>query len=149
MKEHARKFIGPNGKMAGKPFRDIPTVADPPEVIERIASCTSIFDEPEYPGKAILDAHTELAQHYDRLRYQLELEQAQQDRKLLSMEARMAEVQRRAKMRHVNFSRELFTARKMLERAQAGGRKEPQAAVRLVETLEYRLDYRPDLEEAA
>lgn len=149
MREPARKFLAPNGRIAGKPLRELHDGGDPPEVVARIAEATSLCDEPEMPSKATVDAHAELARTYDRLRYCAELEQARKTRQMLSIEARMADVQRRAKLRGANVSGEMHVVKKMLDRARNGGRKDPPAAFERIERIEYRLDWRPDLEDVA
>jgi hypothetical protein len=147
MREPARKFLAPNGKIATQPLRELPIAGDPPEVVDRIASGTSILDEPECPSKAIVDAQADLAKTYDRLRHAAQVEHAQTIRRELTMEARMADAHRRAKLQRVDVSRELHVMRKDLERARDSGRQPVTVARRLVE-LEARLDHRPDLEAA-
>lgn len=149
MREPTRKFMASNGRTTTQPTRDCPTVADEPEVVERIRAATSICDEPEFPSGATLDAKADLAKTYDRLRYYRDLSEAQKTRQQLSIEARMADVQRRAKLRHADVSGELHAVRKMLERARGGGRSDPRAAMNRIALIEARLDWRPDLEDAA
>jgi hypothetical protein len=149
MREPTRKFLAPNGRIVNRPLRELHDGGDPPEVVQRIAEATSLCDEPECPSKATVDAHADLAKTYDRLRYLADLSEAQKARQLLSIEARMADVQRRAKLRHADVSGEIHIVKKMLERARAGGRADPRAAMNRIELIEARLDWRPDLDEAA
>lgn len=82
----------------------------------------------------------------DRTLKQQQLVQIQQARSCLTLEQRLVEVQRVAKMRHINVKGEVEAVKGMLDRAKAGGRKEPSAAEWKVEKLEARLDarYLPD-----
>lgn len=128
-----------------QPQRDIPEVADDPETIARIREATSIGDEPEAPGPAIVDAYTDLARTYDRARHAAEVEARQQTRRLLDAEKRLAEAKRQAKLRHIDVSREVHVVKNMLDRARKGGRAEPEAAIHRLERIEARLDHRPDL----
>jgi hypothetical protein len=151
----ARRFIAPQARSGNghgflsQPLRPLPEVADNPDLVARIGGATHYCDEPEAVGPDIVDAQTELARTYDRLRYQAEVEQAQKDRRMLSIEQRMADAVRRAKLRHADVSGEMHVIKQMLERARKGGRAEPLAALERVERLEARLDYRPDLADAA
>lgn len=77
----------------------------------------------------------------------LDVAAQQQLRAALSMEQRMAEAKRRARLRNVDVSHELHVIGRMLERDRLKGRAPEKARTRL-EGLERRLD-RPELEEAA
>ena len=128
-----------------QPIRECPIVADDPEVVDRIREAVSLDDEPEAPSGAIVDAYRDLARTYDIARHSAEVEARQQVRKLLTSEDRLREVQRQAKLRHIDVSGEVHTVKRMLERARKGGRQDPPAAVERIERIEARLDYRPDL----
>jgi hypothetical protein len=157
----ASRFIAPQARAGNghgylnQPMRPLPDAIDPihnpddAELLETIASATRHCDEPEAIGPAIVDAITELARTYDRIRYSVEVETAQQARRLLTMEQRMADVQRRAKLRHADVSGEMHVIKAMLERARKGGRVDPSAATERIERIEARLDYRHDLERDA
>jgi hypothetical protein len=146
---HARRFMLPG---AGKgstslgyttqPIRDLPIVADEPHVIERIASATDTRDEPESPSPAWVDAESELAAERNRVRLLKQAEMAQQARKHITTENRMRDAQRRAKLKHVDITGELFVMRKMLTRGNE------QSAVTRLEQLEARLDGVTDLKAA-
>lgn len=97
-------------------------------------------DEPECVGPAIVDAYSESALFWQSLRHAAEVQEAQQSRRLLNAEQRLADVQRRAKQQHVNVSGEVHVLSSMLERAKRGGRNEPPGAVKRLESLEARLD---------
>lgn len=99
--------------------------------------------EHECPSTAWVDAQSELAAKYDRMRLEREAEDAREIRKTLSVEDRMADVQRRAKLRHIDVSREFFVMRKMLAR----GNERP--AVKRLESLEALMDGVADVPDAA
>ena len=149
MREPARRFLAPNGRTVTQPLRDFPMVADEPEVVDRIREATSLFHEPEFPSKATVNAQADLGRTHDRLRHLAEVEQAHEIRETLSLEARMMDAQRRAKLQRVDVSHELHIMRQMLDRARKGGRADPPTALARIERVEAVLDYRPDLEEAA
>lgn len=155
MPQNPSRFIAPQARAGNghgylnQPLRPLPEVADPADLVDKIASATHYCDEPEAIGPDIVDAQTELARTYDRLRYEAEVELSQQTRKLLTIEQRMADAQRRAKLRHADISGEMHVVKQMLKRARKGGREDPPAALERVERIEARLDYRPDLADAA
>lgn len=151
----SRRFIAPQARAGNghgyltQPQRPYPEHSDPDELAreqERVATHTKHCDEPEAIGDAIVNAQTELARTYDRIRYTADIEHAHQIREQLSMEQRMADARRRAKLRHADISGEMHAITKMLEHAERGGRKTPPAAVTRLQRIEARLDYRWDLE---
>jgi hypothetical protein len=103
------------------------------------------FPEPEKVTRLAQDDITKKARERDRKRHQLEVQDRQQARQSLDAETRLVEVQRQAKMRHIDVSGEVHVLRKMIERAKKGGRQQPAAAVTRLERIERRLDDRPDL----
>lgn len=145
----ARRFLAAQGRAGNghgylsHPERDYPIVADPPDVVARIGEARAMCDEPEAPSQAWVDAESELAAERNRLRLLKQAEQARKDRECISMENRMRDAQRRAKMRHVNLGREFFVMRKMLDRGNEG------AALLRLEAVEARLDGVADFKEAA
>ena len=149
MREPARRFMAPNGRTVTQPLRELPVVADEPEVVDRIREATSLFHEPEFPSKATVEALADLGRTHDRLRHAAEVEQAHAIRGALTVEQRMMDAQRRAKLQRVDVSHELHIMRQMVDRARKGGRHDPPAALARIERVEAVLDYRPDLEEAA
>jgi hypothetical protein len=144
----ARRFLASQARAGdglgylSQPERELPVVADPPEVAERIGEARSMCDEPEAPSRAWVDAEAELAVERNRLRLLHRAEQAQRARQFVSMENRMRDADRRAKLQHVDLTSEFFVLRKMLGRG-----KERAALVRL-EGLEARLDGVAGLEAA-
>lgn len=151
----ARKFLAPQARQGdghgytNRPQRPLPEVPDSPELVARIHDRTALCDEPEAPSGAWIEAQYDLARTYDRMRHLAQVEQAHRIRACLSLEARMTEAHRRAKLQRVDVSGELYVIRQMLERARRGGRGEPPAAVDRLSRVEATLDYRPDLEDAA
>lgn len=136
----ARRFLAPQARSGNglgylsQPPRPLPEVADSPEVIERIRSATSTCDEPESPSKAWVDAEVELAAERNRLRLLKQAETARGVRQTLSLESRMLDANRRAKLKHIDLTGEFHVMRKMLDRG-----NEATATERL-ERLEARLD---------
>lgn len=145
----ARRFLAPQGRAGNghgylsQPARQYPVVADEPEVVERIRTATSTCDEPEAPSDAWVDAEADLAAERNRVRLLRQAELAQQARQHITVENRMRDAERRAKLKHVDVSRELFLLSKMLERGNEA------AATGRLENLEARLDGVADLREAA
>lgn len=100
--------------------------------------------EPECVGPAIVDAYGESARYFDTLRHAREVAEARELRKLLTAEQRLVNVQERARKQHRNLTGETHVCQKMLERAKAGGRKEPLAAIERIERMEADLDNLPE-----
>lgn len=136
----ARRFLAAGGRQGNghgylsNPQRPLPKAADPPEVIDRIREAANVCDEPEAPSDAWIDAEAELAAERNRLRLLKQAEMAQQARRHISMENRMRDAQRRAKLKHVNLSREFYVLEKMLDRGNEN------AAVTRLERVEALLD---------
>lgn len=153
----ARRFLAPNGRTTTQPLRPLPDhgLATPgidPDIAREadlVATHSKLCDEPEFPSKATVSAMADLAKTYDRLRYLSDVESAQQSRRLLTIEQRMADAVRRAKIRHADITGEMHVIRQMLDRARKGGRPDPPSAIERIERIEARLDYRPDLADAA
>lgn len=144
----ARRFLAPQARAGdgrgylNQPDREYPLAPDPPDVVERIAEARSMCDEPEAPSAAWVDAEAELAVERNRLRLLRQAEMAQQARVFVSMENRMIDAQRRARVQRVDVQREFFVMRKMLERGKDG------AALTRLQAIEARLDGVAGLEAA-
>lgn len=144
----ARRFLAPQARAGdgrgylNQPDREYPLAPDPPDVVERIAECRSMCDEPEAPSAAWVDAEAELAVERNRLRLLHRAELAQQARVFVSVENRMRDADRRAKLQHVDLTSEFFVMRKMLARGKDG------AALTRLTALEARLDGVAGLEAA-
>jgi hypothetical protein len=129
-----------------RPDRDIIVNGQPrteppsPETLQTIRDATRLTDEPECVGPSILDSYQESARFYESLRHLAEVEAAQQARRMQTVAQRVRDAQDRAKRTQTDFSHEFHICRKMLERAKAGGRKDPPAALRIIEKIESRLD---------
>ena len=98
--------------------------------------------EHEVPSNAWVDAQSELAAMYDRLRLEQQVRDARDIRQQLTVEHRMADAHRRAKLKHIDLTGEFYILRKMLARGNE------QAAIDRLERAEARLDGVP-LGEAA
>lgn len=144
----ARRFLAPQARAGNglgylsQPPRPFPIVADPPEVVERIKDATSTNDEPESPSRAWVDAESELAAERNRLRVLLRAQTARQDRQNITIENRMRDAHRRAKLQHIDMTGEFHVQRKMIERGNQA------AALTRLERVEARLDGVP-FDEAA
>lgn len=147
----ARKFLAPRARPGNghgylseplRPLEGTEYHVDPPEAVERVAGALRMCDEPECCSEDVV-SYAESAFTADTLRHAAEVEVAQEDRKRLEMEQRIVNAERRARLQHMNLSGEFFLIRKMLDRAQAGGRKEPEGAVRRLEDAEAVLDGQP------
>lgn len=142
-----RVFLAPRASAGdGHGYRYGPTRKPPlyeqetPETLEKIRDATDVSDEPECVGPAILDGYQESARFYESLRHLAHVEAAQQSRKMLPAEHRLRDAQARAKRTQTDLSHEFHICRKMLDRAKAGGRNEPPAAVKVLEKVEATLD---------
>jgi hypothetical protein len=111
---------------------------------ERIAAAVQLCDEPEKIGPAVL-SYAEMANKADSIRHRLEVETAQEIRKTLTIEQRLATVAERAKHQLVDVKQDVFLIGKALERSSKGGRKLPMAALVRLEKVEARLDGVTDL----
>jgi len=120
-----------------QPDRPYPIVADEPEVVEQVKAATAMCDEPEAPSPAWVDAESELAAERNRLRLLREAELKREARKGVSFESRVADAERRAKVKRWDsrmVSTEMLVVRKMWVRGSVG------AATRRLERFEARLD---------
>lgn len=148
----SRRFLTPGARAGStghgyntQPQRPLPQVADEPEITDRIRDAANMCDEPEAISAAIVDAYADLARTYDRIRHEAEVERMNVIRQALDLEQRMAEAHRRAKRQHINVSHEMRIVQQLVERAQRGNRTTPPEAIRRIERIEAKLDYRPDL----
>jgi hypothetical protein len=144
----ARRFLAPQARAGNghgylaQPDREYPLAPDEPDTVARIGEARAMCDEPEAPSTAWVDAESELAAERNRVRLLRQAEMAQQARATVTMENRMADARRRAKLKHVDISHEMHLLEKML------GRNPGTAVDRLVK-LEARLDGVADLGRAA
>jgi hypothetical protein len=112
---------------------------DSEETIKRIAEATSMCDEPECDSEALAD-YVALNNRFNTLRHAKEVQQAQQERKTLTHEQRLASAKARAKTQRVNVTMQLHMVEKALIRAQKGGRHLSEGAVTRLEAVEALLD---------
>jgi hypothetical protein len=118
-----RRFLAPGARVAdghgyyGRPQRPISTaIPDDEATIERVASFTSLCDEPESPSRDWVDAEAELAVERNRLRLLAQAEQAREARAGVSIENRIKDVQRRAKAKRLRVNGDLHVIRHQVKR---------------------------------
>jgi hypothetical protein len=99
-----------------------------------------LASEPECVGPAILDSYAESARFHQTLRHKAVVESARESRKLLSMEDRIRDAERRAKYAHIDLRSEFRLLRQMVERDRRGGRLPGEKVTLRVERVERRLD---------
>jgi hypothetical protein len=136
-----RRFLAPQARAGnGHGYYDRPqrpisqAIADDEATVERVASFTSLCDEPEAPSRDWVDAQAELAAEYNRQRLVAEHFAAREIRAGVSIENRIKDAERRARKRRVHVNREVHVIRQQVERG-----KMTSALVKL-EALEALLD---------
>lgn len=145
----ARRFLAPQARSGNghgyltQPERQYPQAPDPVDVVERIASATAMCDEPEAPSSAWVDAEADLAVERNRLRLLHRAMQAREARQTVTPENRIKDAQRRAKVKRMDITSDLFFVRKSLVRGKDGD------AIKRLEGIELRLDGVAGLETAA
>jgi hypothetical protein len=150
LRGHAPHFLAPGGRSGNghgyltRPPRGLPLVADQPETAARIGEARTLADEPEAPSEAWVDAEAELAVERNRVRHLVAVAERREMRRELSVEDRIRDAVRRAKVQRVDISRDLFVIRKMLTRAEQAGTRNPQAALGRLEGVEAKLDGLPE-----
>jgi hypothetical protein len=137
----ARRFLAPGARVAdgrgyyNRPQRPISqAIADDEATVERVASFTSLCDEPEAPSQDWIDAQSDLAVEHNRQRLLAAHVQACESRAGVSIENRIKDAERRARKRRVHVNREVHVIRQ-----QVGRGKTASALVKL-EALEALLD---------
>lgn len=150
----ARRFLLPGaGKgssslgYTSQPIRELPPVADEPEVVDRIRSASHLRDEPEAIGGNWLDAACDRAFMLNQQARIADVVQAQSMRPLQSMEQRMMDARRRARMQNVDIRAEFQAVRRMLDAAKTESERRSArtllAAERRLGRVEVRLDQLP------
>jgi hypothetical protein len=137
-----RRFLAPGGRQLmgqhgyySRPQRPISTaIPDDEATIERVASFTSLCDEPESPSRDWVDAESELAVERNRLRLLAAAAAAREARANVTIENRIKDAERRARGRRIHVNREVHVIRQ-----QVGRGKTASALVKL-EALEALLD---------
>ena len=119
-RQPAGRFLGPIG-LRHSPMRQLPTVRDEQDLIDRIKAATSIRDEPECIGPAILDSYAESNAFRHTQQHMADVLAAQQLRPQLKAEDRLKDVHRRAKHAHVDLSHEIGIMERDLEKARRQG----------------------------
>jgi hypothetical protein len=135
----AGTFLSPNG-LRRTPLREIPSVADEQELVDRIRDAKTIRDEPECVGPAILASYAEVNARICTQQHVVDVANAQQLRPLLKAEDRLRDIRRRAKYAHVDLSHETHILARELERARVRAQPVPGRVVGRIERLEGLLD---------
>lgn len=134
-----RQFLGAHNLRKSPPLQ-CPTVADEPEIIERIAAATSTRYEPEHPSQAWLEDWEEVRQLHRSQQHALDVATMQEIRPSLELEDRIKDIQRRAKQAGFDLKRETALMRRDIDRAKAADRKPPARVLTRCEGLEALLD---------
>jgi hypothetical protein len=126
-----RRFLSPTG-VRSTPMRELPIAADEPEMIDRIKAATSIRDEPEVIGPAILNSYAESNAFKHTQQHMADVLAAQQIRPAIEAEDRLKDIHRRAKHARVDLSHEIGIMRRDLDKArQRGAQPKPHTLHRL------------------
>jgi hypothetical protein len=99
-----------------------------------------VWGEPECIGPAWVEGYAKIADFHRSQQHIKAVAAARVLRPLLAAEDRLRDAERRAKDAHRNLSHEFHVLRKMLERAEKGGRKAPASALTRLERIEASLD---------
>jgi hypothetical protein len=136
-----RRFLAPQARAGnGHGYYDRPqrpisqAIADDEATIERVGSFTSLCDEPEAPSRDWVDAEAELAVERNRQRLLAQHVEAKAARSGVSIENRMRDVQRRAKVRRLRVSGDLYVIRQQVKRGKM------ESALAKLEAVEALLD---------
>jgi hypothetical protein len=136
-----RRFLAPQARAGnghgyyGRPQRPISqAIADDEATIERVASFTSLCDEPESPSRDWVDARAELAAEHNRQRLVAAHFAAREIRAGVSFENRIKDAQRRAKQRRMSVNGELHVIKQQMMRGKVA------AGLERLEALEALLD---------
>jgi hypothetical protein len=139
-----RRFLAPQARAGnGHGYYDRPqrpisqAIADDEATIERVGSFTSLCDEPEAPSRDWVDAEAELAVERNRQRLLAQHVEAKAARSGVSIENRMRDVQRRAKVRRLRVSGDLYVIRQQVKRGKM------ESALAKLEAVEALLDVVP------
>jgi hypothetical protein len=137
----ARRFLAPGARVAdgrgyyNRPQRPISqAIADDEATVERVASFTSLCDEPEAPSQDWIDAQSDLAVEHNRQRLLAAHVQACESRAGVSIENRIKDAQRRAKARRMSVNSELHVIKQQMMRGKVA------AGLERLEALEALLD---------
>lgn len=116
----ARRFLAPAARQGdgkgylNQPIRPYPIVADPPEVVDRIAAATDTRDEPEYLDtddyERFIDPEKVMREGQ---RIKLETAQREQARRLMDFEERLTTAHKEAQRRCIDVSCEVRLLRHM------------------------------------
>lgn len=120
----ARRFLaagarGGNGHgYLSTPQRELPLLADEKDVLDRIATATSMSDEPESLDAQDWKAHIdERHKTIEQQRRKFEAARIDQERRLLTFEQRLVKTQAEARRQHIDVSGEVRQLRHMQAKA--------------------------------
>jgi predicted RNase H-like nuclease (RuvC/YqgF family) len=120
----ARRFLAAQARAGNglgylsQPDREFPTVADPPEVVARIAEARTIRDEPEALDTGDYRRHIDKrAKLVEDQRQKFETKAREQARRLMNFEERLTAVREQARRRHIDISSEVRLLRHMRQSA--------------------------------
>jgi hypothetical protein len=143
----AGRFLSPSASnpraYRNRPLRELPILADDEDrrrEVERVRATTSIRDEPESVGPAILGDWEEVRQLHRSQQHAIEVAAMRQARPMLALEDRVRDIQRRARQSGYDLRRETALMRRDIERAKAGNRHPPARVEKRCEGLEALLD---------
>jgi chromosome segregation ATPase len=139
-RRHPGRFLAPNGRTRTKPLRELPTVADEPEQVDRIREARTFADEPEGLGPAILETYAQVNRRILTQQHVLEVAEAQERRPELTPQHRLDDVHRRAKHAHVDLSHEIHLVGKAIEKARMREQPVNPRAIERLTRLEALLD---------
>ena len=115
-----RRFLAPAARQGdgkgylSQPIRPYPIVADPPEVVDRIAAATDTRDEPEYLDKDDYDRYIDPEKVMrEGQRIKLETAAREQARRLMDFEERIVTAQAAARMKCIDVTSEVRLLRHM------------------------------------
>jgi hypothetical protein len=135
----AGTFLSPTG-LRRTPMRKMPAVADEQDTVERIRDATTLRDEPECIGPAILADYAQAALLHQSQQHALDVANMLEIRPTLEPEKRLEDIRRRARHSNVDLSRETMIMGAEITRARTGNRHIPGRVLRRMENVEALLD---------
>jgi hypothetical protein len=139
----AGRFLGPSG-IRYSPMREVPSLGAHEEDIRReaetVRDATTIRDEPEMVGPAILESYAQVNRRILTQQYILDVAEAQERRPELTPQNRLDTVYQRAKHAHVDMSHEIHLVQKAIDKARLRGQPVKPTALERLTGLEALLD---------
>lgn len=138
-RQPAGRFLGPAG-IRHTPLRRYPTVADPPNTVDRIREARDLASEPEMIGPAILESYAQVNRRILTQHLVLEVADAQERRPALTPQNRLDTVHQRAKHAHVDLSHPIHLVQRAIDKARLRDQPVNTAALTRLTGLEALLD---------